>query len=158
MEQTGGLAGETKRGALKAAPTAKKEFIFTGTDPPWRAVFHLETVANLLILLERVSTVFSKCDLKSLKNQADFDSAIRRFDPSRPSHAVTQLRIVYAYIAKSLQNRGFFAFLAVSPSYQNRQLMREIVESLRPSPAIFPFLRDFERRLFRSALRARGGS
>jgi len=94
MEQTGGLAGETKRGALKAAPTAKKEFIFTGTDPPWRAVFHLETVANLLILLERVSTVFSKCDLKSLNKQADFDSAIRRFDPSRPSQRFQRLTVM----------------------------------------------------------------
>jgi hypothetical protein len=37
-------------------------------------------------LLEPVLTVFSKCALKSLNNQADFDSAIRRFDPSRPSH------------------------------------------------------------------------
>jgi hypothetical protein len=27
----------------------------------------------------------SKCALKSLNNQTDFDSAIRRFDPSRPS-------------------------------------------------------------------------
>jgi hypothetical protein len=32
-------------------------------------------------------TIFSKCPLKSLNNQADFDSAIRKFDPSRPSHA-----------------------------------------------------------------------
>jgi hypothetical protein len=38
-------------------------------------------------LLERVLTVFSKCALKLLDNQADFDSAIRRFDPSRPSHS-----------------------------------------------------------------------
>jgi hypothetical protein len=51
--------------------------------------FHLETAANLLKLLERVSTIFSKCALKSLDNQADFDSAIRRFDPSRPSQAVS---------------------------------------------------------------------
>jgi hypothetical protein len=29
---------------------------------------------------------FSKYALKSLNNQTDFDSAIRRFDPSRPSH------------------------------------------------------------------------
>jgi hypothetical protein len=58
---------------------------FAATDPPWRAVFHLETAANLLELLERLFSLFSKCALKSLNNQTDFDSAIRRFDPSRPS-------------------------------------------------------------------------
>jgi hypothetical protein len=53
--------------------------------PLWRAVFHLEAAANLLELLERVLTIFSKRALKSLNSRADFDSAIRRFDPSRPS-------------------------------------------------------------------------
>jgi len=56
------------------------------SDPQWRAAFHLETAANLLRLLKRVLTISSKCALKLLNNQADFDSAIRRFDPSRPSH------------------------------------------------------------------------
>ncbi|MFQ3458549.1 hypothetical protein PMN64_35255 [Bradyrhizobium sp. UFLA01-814] len=46
----------------------------------------METTAKLLNLLERVRDTFSKCALKSLNNQTDFDSAIRRFDPSRPSH------------------------------------------------------------------------
>jgi hypothetical protein len=50
-----------------------------------KAAFHLETAAKLLKLLERISPIFSKCALKLLNNQADFDSAIRRFDPSRPS-------------------------------------------------------------------------
>jgi hypothetical protein len=40
---------------------------------------------NLLELLERLFGLFSKCALNSLNNQTDFDSAIRRFDPSRPS-------------------------------------------------------------------------
>jgi hypothetical protein len=48
-------------------------------------LFHLETAAKLLMLLEAVFDIFSKCTLKSLDNQTDFDSAIRRFDPSRPS-------------------------------------------------------------------------
>jgi hypothetical protein len=52
---------------------------------PWKGCFHLETAAKLLKLLERVLTAFSKGALKLLDNQADFDSAIRRFDPSRPS-------------------------------------------------------------------------
>jgi hypothetical protein len=46
---------------------------------------YLETTAKLLKLLEGVSSLFSKCALKSFNNRADFDSAIRRFDPSRPS-------------------------------------------------------------------------
>jgi hypothetical protein len=45
----------------------------------------LETAAKLLELLEGVLTIFSKCVLKSLNNQADFDSAILRFDPSAPA-------------------------------------------------------------------------
>jgi hypothetical protein len=56
----------------------------------WRA-FHLETAAKLLISLEAIFAIVSKCTLKSLDNQTDFDSAIRRFDPSRPSQAVAQL-------------------------------------------------------------------
>jgi hypothetical protein len=47
----------------------------------------LETTGKLLILLKSFSTIFSKCALKSLYNQADFDSAIRRFDPPAPASA-----------------------------------------------------------------------
>jgi len=47
--------------------------------------FCLETAAKLLSSLETILTIFSKHPLKSLNNQTDFDSAIRRFDPSRPS-------------------------------------------------------------------------
>jgi hypothetical protein len=56
-------------------------------DPEIRGLstFHLEMGAKQLILLEGALTVSSKCALKSLNNQTDFDSAIRRFDPSRPS-------------------------------------------------------------------------
>jgi hypothetical protein len=45
----------------------------------------LETTAKLLNSLEDIFGFSSKRALKSLNNQADFDSAIRRFDPSRPS-------------------------------------------------------------------------
>jgi hypothetical protein len=47
----------------------------------------LETTAKLLKTLGGILAVFSKCALKSLYNQADFDSAVRRFDPSRASQA-----------------------------------------------------------------------
>src|SRR5262249_46593200 len=70
------------------------------------------------------------------------------FDPSRPSHAVGQLKIVCTQIAKSPQNRGLFAFLAVHPNYRNRQLTREIAESLQPLREIFPFSGDPRRRPF----------
>ena len=70
-----GNSGQQRNDFGKLMPTSSVE-----------AIFHLETAANLLELLERLFSLFSKCDLKSLNNQADFDSAIRRFDPSRPSH------------------------------------------------------------------------
>jgi len=41
--------------------------------------------AKLLKLLQRIFRFSSKRAVKSLNNQTDFDSAIRRFDPSRPS-------------------------------------------------------------------------
>jgi hypothetical protein len=47
----------------------------------------LETAAKLLKSPEGILSLFSKCALKSLNNQADFDSAIRRFNPSRPSQS-----------------------------------------------------------------------
>jgi hypothetical protein len=49
--------------------------------------FHLEMATKPLKLLGRVLTDYPKCGLKSLDNQADFDSAIQRFESSRPSHA-----------------------------------------------------------------------
>jgi hypothetical protein len=49
---------------------------FAGTDRARRAVFHLETTTNLLKLLERVLAVA----LKSLNNQTDSDSAIRKYE------------------------------------------------------------------------------
>jgi hypothetical protein len=56
----------------------------------------LETAAKLLELLEPVLTIFSKCALKSLNNHADFDSAIRRFDPSRPSQLILLIKIAFS--------------------------------------------------------------
>jgi hypothetical protein len=61
----------------------KKKWIFPSSSSCWprlimEGCFHLEMAANLLRLLERFLTVFSKCALNSLNNPADFDSAIRR--------------------------------------------------------------------------------
>jgi hypothetical protein len=53
--------------------------------------------AKQLIFLEANSAIFSKRSLESLNNQTDFDSAIRRFDPSRPSQL-----ILLNYIGSSL--------------------------------------------------------
>jgi hypothetical protein len=75
-----------------SAPTRRHASISDRSRSPgqWRrgSRHHLETTGKLLILLESFSTIFSKCALKSLYNQAGFDSAIRRFDPSRPSHLI----------------------------------------------------------------------
>jgi hypothetical protein len=67
-------------------------------------IFHLETAANLLRLLERVLPDFSKSALNSFDNQTDFDSAIRRFDPSRPSqHSSCAVR----YVSNSIPAKFF---------------------------------------------------
>jgi hypothetical protein len=58
---------------------------FSGLIPLRGLLLYLETIAKLLKLLEATFSFFSKGALKSLNNQTDFDSAIRRFDPSRPS-------------------------------------------------------------------------
>jgi hypothetical protein len=52
--------------------------------------FHLETAAKLLKSRERILPAFSKCALKLLDNQADFDSAIPRFESWRPSKESTR--------------------------------------------------------------------
>jgi hypothetical protein len=55
-----------------------------------------------------------------------FQKGMWKFDPLRGSHAVRRLKIVYTHISKGLQNRGFFALIALSPDNQDRQPMREI--------------------------------
>jgi hypothetical protein len=46
---------------------------------------HSESTANLLMRNGANFDIFSECALILLANWSDFDSAIRRFDPSRPS-------------------------------------------------------------------------
>jgi hypothetical protein len=76
----------------------------------------LETAANLLELLERLFGIFSKCALKTLNNQTDFDSAIRRFDPSRPSQPVRLLSTTHSEDLKGRQIARFSLFGYASPS------------------------------------------
>jgi hypothetical protein len=45
----------------------------------------------------------------------DFDSTMRRFESSRPSQAVTQLKMVCNQVAERLPNKGFLALFAMSP-------------------------------------------
>jgi hypothetical protein len=68
---------------------------------------HSESPANLLIHLGLNSARFSEYALISLKVLPDFDSAIRRFDPSRPSQPLAQLEIVDILWAKTLHFTGF---------------------------------------------------
>jgi hypothetical protein len=77
------------------------------SDPQWRAALYLETAANLLRLLKRVWAISSKRALELLNNQTDFDSAIRRFDASRPSHALAFLENFLPLIRKARQMRAF---------------------------------------------------
>src|ERR1700686_508416 len=55
---------------------------------------HSESSANPLIHLGPNSSDYSECGLISLKVLPDFDSTIRRFESSRPSQPVTQLKSV----------------------------------------------------------------
>ena len=91
--------------------------------------------------------------LKSLVESSDFDSAIRRFDSSRPSQAAYQLEIVCAKMAESPQNTGFFEFAAVSLDSKNPQLSRENPEGLQPILKYSHFRETFGGDFFRSALR-----
>src|SRR5262245_21617547 len=81
-------------------------------DPEIRGLstLHLEMGAKQLILLEGFLTVFSKYALKSLNNQSDFDSAIRRFDPSRPSHSVRHFPRLPERPKKGPEIRAFLPF------------------------------------------------
>jgi Protein of unknown function (DUF4236) len=69
-----------------------------GNDGPGAccSFVHLEIGANLLELLERPSQLFSKRLLKSLNNQADFDSAMRRFESSRPSQSGAEMGLRFS--------------------------------------------------------------
>jgi hypothetical protein len=78
------------------------------------ASFHLETAANLLISLQGIFGVFSKCVLKSLDNQTDFDSAIRRFESSRPSQPVPSLWHMSGSQEYSPNSRGLARMSSVS--------------------------------------------
>ena len=89
------------------------------------STFHLEMGAKQMILLEGILTNFFKCALKSLNNQADLDSAIRRFDPSRPSHTLTRPKIVVNLYAKSLHFPRISAIGIGLQKPKNRQLWRE---------------------------------
>jgi len=60
-------------------PTAAtRQSSLTGVHPRWEG-HYFEMPAKQLILLEVNSAIFSKRTLKSLNNQAGFDSAILRF-------------------------------------------------------------------------------
>ena len=78
---------------------------FCETYPPRGLLHYLETAAKLLELLEPVLTIFSKCALKSLNNQADFDSAIRRVR-SLPPQPVDIARL-NRFFVPSFGNGGF---------------------------------------------------
>jgi hypothetical protein len=58
--------------------------------------------------------------LKSLNNQADFDSAIRRFDPSRPSQSQrTDFVMKIALLDPEFPAHLDIQFVERRPTYQN---------------------------------------
>src|SRR5262249_55168323 len=97
----------------------------------------------------------SEFSFKSLAESSDFDSAIRRFDPSRPSHAVRPSCRFPRGARKGRQRRAF-AFGLRSRASRCAFLAGQIAESLLPFSKIFPFSGDRGRRLGSNAT-ARGG-
>src|SRR6266851_3448076 len=69
-------------------------------------MFSFGKAAKLLKLLERVLAVFSKCALKLLDNQADFDSAIPRFESSMPSQPQWSLACRFRCSEECRHSRG----------------------------------------------------
>jgi hypothetical protein len=63
---------------------------------------------------------------------ADFDSTIRRVESSRPSQALTQLKMVCNYITKSQLNTGFPAFFAASSCPENSNLREKFPKVSSP--------------------------
>ena len=73
-----------------------------------QALPHSESTANLLMRNGANFDIFSECALILLANWSDFDSAIRRFDSSRPSQPVRSLEIFPAKSLESPPLAGFF--------------------------------------------------
>jgi hypothetical protein len=90
-------------------------------------------------ITKATSAISSKRALKSLNNQTDFDSAIRRFDPSRPSQPVAQPERVGPYWLKVPHFMGFSCGFQKSLVSSKRQPGREFAESLQPKPQKFRF-------------------
>jgi hypothetical protein len=88
------------------APPAAPDL--AGLILPAEGRFHLETAAKSLKLPERVLADFSKCALKLLDNQADFDSAIRRFESSRPNQ---ESKALNSLLKRFCSRAGFWAHL-----------------------------------------------
>jgi hypothetical protein len=94
--------------------------VFPGLLLAGRPLLYLETAAKLLKLLEGSFGLFSKCALKSFNIQTDFDSAIRRFDPSRPSQPFRRL----VRLPKRRRNGPEMRAFRVSASVSGRPLCR----------------------------------
>jgi hypothetical protein len=84
--------------------------------------------------------------LISFGKLADFDSAIRRFDPSRPSQAVRRSEKMSLTLAERPANGRLLRIRGWSPDSEIGIWRREIAESLRRIIEIFPFLGDSDRR------------
>jgi hypothetical protein len=98
------------------------------------------------VLNRRTERESSEHALISLKVFADFDSTMRRFESSRPSQAVTQLKIVASEIIEVPAERGLSQTLIPSLYSKFAQSPREIGDSLWLLIEIFPFLGDAGRR------------
>jgi len=111
---------------------------FCGTDPPARAASPFGNDCQPIEIARGVFGLFSKCALKWLNNQADFDSAIRRFDPSRPSQPVLRLTTVCNLRLTGAEIRAFRVFDFVS----RLQISQTRERNCRKSPALSAEIAD----------------
>jgi hypothetical protein len=88
-----------------------------------------------------IFVIFSKCALKSLNNQADFDSAIRRFDSSRPSQAVRPSCRYPVRCQKGPPTAGF----CIWPPVSRLPIRLFGAPNCRKSPAVFENIPIFRR-------------
>ena len=86
---------------------APRPWVVSSDDPRLRDISgHSEALPNPLIDLRAKFAFFSERPLSYLAELADFDSAIRRFESSRPSHiAVRRCSLELAPVHKLLRER-----------------------------------------------------
>jgi hypothetical protein len=92
-------AGERTQDALERVRAAR-HLRFCRINSTLQALLSFGNGCQAIETLERLLADFSKCVLKSLDNQADFDSAIPRFESWRPSQVQAIVSACIIWLAR----------------------------------------------------------